>query len=48
MDYFGMYRDIWNYHKKYIDKISFADDKLWNSIIQEASKLGKSMTTVSL
>lgn len=41
MDYFGMYRDIWNYHKKYIDKIGFADDKMWNSIIQDASELGK-------
>ncbi len=41
MDYFSMYRDIWTFHKKYIDKISFADDKLWNNIIQEASELGK-------
>jgi hypothetical protein len=41
MDYFGMYRDIWTFHKKYIDKIKFADDKMWAEIVAESSELGK-------
>ena len=41
MDYFGMYRDIWTFHKKYIDKIKFADDKMWAEIVTESSELGK-------
>lgn len=41
MDYFGMYRDIWTFHKKYIDKIKFADDKMWAEIVAQISELGK-------
>ena len=41
MDYFGMYRDIWTFHKKYIDKIKFADDKMWAEIVAESSEFGK-------
>lgn len=41
MDYFGMYRNIWTFHKKYIDKIKFADDKMWAKIVAESSELGK-------
>ena len=41
MDYFSMYRDIWTFHKKYIDKIKFADDKMWAEIVAESSELGK-------
>lgn len=41
MDYFSMYRDIWTFHKKYIDKIKFADDKMWAEIVTESSELGK-------
>lgn len=41
MDYFGMYRDIWTFHKEYIDKIKFADDKMWAEIVTESSELGK-------
>ena len=41
MDYFSMYRDIWTFHKKYIDKIKFADDKMWAEIVAESSELCK-------
>lgn len=40
MDYFGMYRDIWQFHKKYIDKIS-PDDSFWQSVVADTDKLCK-------
>lgn len=40
MNYFEAYRDIWNYHKKFIDGIC-NDDSYWQSVIEEASELRK-------
>ena len=41
MDYFKMYKDIWELHKKYIDKVDSRDDEIWKSIIVEANELTK-------
>ena len=41
MDYFKMYKDIWELHKKYIDKVDSRDDEIWKSIIVEADELTK-------
>ena len=38
MDYFAVYRDVWEFHKKYIDDVSDADG-FWEEAIAEADKL---------
>lgn len=40
MNYFEMYKDIWNFHKSFIDRIS-GDDVFWNSLVDESKKLAK-------
>ena len=38
MDYFRIYKDIWNFHKKFIDNVS-DDDNYWQSLVDEASEI---------
>lgn len=40
MDYFTIYRDIWAFHKRHIDKIC-EDDEFWKTAIKDADKLYK-------
>lgn len=40
MDYFEIYKDVWNLHKKFIDTIC-DDDNYWQSLVDEASELTK-------
>lgn len=40
MDYFTIFRDIWSFHKQYVDKIR-DDDEIWENVITDADKLYK-------
>lgn len=40
MNYFEVYRDVWNYHKKLIDKIS-TEQEYWDTVINEAAVIVK-------
>lgn len=40
MNYFEMYRDVWNYHKKYIDGIC-DDDEYWQNVGDESNAIAK-------
>lgn len=40
MNYFEMYRDVWNFHKKYIEDICESDE-YWQAVIDEANVLSK-------
>ena len=40
MNYFEMYRDVWNYHKKYIDGIC-DDDEYWQNVGDESNAISK-------
>ena len=40
VNYFEAYKDIWNYHKKFIDGIC-DDDSYWQSVIDEGDILTK-------
>lgn len=40
MNYFEVYKDIWNFHKKYIDNISDNDD-FWQEVIDESNVISK-------
>lgn len=40
MNYFEMYRDVWNFHKKYIEGICESEE-FWKSVITEANDLSK-------
>lgn len=40
MNYFEVYRDVWNYHKKLIDKIS-TEQEYWDVVINEAVAIVK-------
>lgn len=37
MDYFGAYRDVWNFHKKYGQPK--LDDKYWRQLVDEADRI---------
>lgn len=37
MDYFEVYRDIWNFHKRYRDIQN--TEEFWNEVIAESSKI---------
>lgn len=39
MNYYEMYKDIWIFHKKYIDKVNSNDETLWKEITNEADIL---------
>lgn len=38
MDYFAAYKDVWEFHKKYIDDVSDVDE-FWEEVIADADKL---------
>lgn len=38
MDYFEIYKMIWEFHKRYIDKIT-DDDSFWETVIHEGSDI---------
>lgn len=40
MDYFEVYREIWQFHKQYIDRIC-NEDEFWEIVIADADKLYK-------
>ena len=40
MNYFEAYRDVWNFHKKYIEIISDKDE-FWNAVTEDARALAK-------
>lgn len=39
MDYFGAYRDVWNFHKKYGQPKP--DDEFWKQLADEADSIAK-------
>lgn len=40
MNYFEMYKDVWEYHKKFIDGVCEADE-YWRAVIDEANAVAK-------
>lgn len=40
MNYFEMYKDVWNFHKKYIDDVK-DDDEYWQVVVDESSEIAK-------
>ena len=40
MNYYEAYKDVWIFHKKYIDKVSDADG-FWNAVTEDARALAK-------
>ena len=39
MDYWNIYKDVWNFHKKYADVKE--DDAYWESVVNESSRIAK-------
>lgn len=39
MDYWNLYKDVWNFHKKY-SKVR-TDDSYWEAVIDESSTISK-------
>ena len=40
MNYFDMYKDVWIFHKKYIDCITYTK-VFWDAVIEDINRLGK-------
>lgn len=40
MNYFEMYRDVWNFHKKYIEGICESDE-YWQNVVDESDVIAK-------
>lgn len=40
MDYFSMYRDVWNFHKKYANE-QVKDYQFWERVMQEGREITK-------
>lgn len=40
MNYFEMYRDVWNFHKKYIEGICESDE-FWQNVVDESDVIAK-------
>lgn len=40
LNYFEMYKDVWNFHKKYISDVS-DDDEYWQAVIGESNSILK-------
>lgn len=40
MNYYEAYKDVWIFHKKFIDKVSDADG-FWNTVTEDARALAK-------
>lgn len=39
MDYWNLYKDVWNFHKKY-SKVQ-TDDAYWESVVNESDRISK-------
>lgn len=39
MDYWNIYKDVWNFHKKYADVKE--DDTYWEDVVNESDKIAK-------
>lgn len=39
MDYWNLYKDVWNFHKKY-SKVQ-TDDSYWNAVVDESGQIAK-------
>lgn len=39
MDYWNIYKDVWNFHKKYADVKE--DDAYWERVVNESSRIAK-------
>ena len=39
MDYWNVYKDVWNFHKKY-PKVQ-ADDEYWKAVVDESGEIVK-------
>ena len=39
MDYWNIYKDVWNFHKKYADVKE--DDTYWESVVNESGQIAK-------
>lgn len=40
MNYFEMYKDVWNFHKKYIDGVC-DNDEYWQNVVNESNAIAK-------
>ena len=40
MNYFEAYKDVWNYHKKFVEIVSDKDE-FWNAVTEDARALAK-------
>lgn len=40
MDYFSMYRDVWEFHKKHIENIQDTDE-FWEMVVNEGNAISK-------
>ena len=40
MNYFEMYRDVWNFHKQYFESIS-GSDEFWEIVIEKTNNIAK-------
>ena len=39
MDYWNIYKDVWNFHKKYADVKE--DDAYWEAVVNESKQIAK-------
>lgn len=39
MDYWNMYKDVWNFHKKYSEVKT--SEAYWNAVIEESDQIAK-------
>ena len=39
MDYWNIYKDVWNFHKKYTDVKE--DDAYWEAVVNESKQIAK-------
>ena len=39
MDYWNLYKDVWNFHKKY-SKVQ-TDDAYWEAVVDESGQIAK-------
>ena len=46
MNYFEMYKAVWDFHKKFISSIK-DDDKFWETVVDESTAISKNMENVN-
>ncbi len=39
MDYWNLYKDVWNFHKKYSN--ARADDAYWEAVVRESARIAE-------